>query len=316
MKRRTFLQQTAILSAALSQPAALFAKAPLLNSVGLGLFSLPKMLDANVEGALSLLGQLGYAEIETYGPYSFSTDKAKASWNAVTPQLGFSGSGFFGRTAADFLKVAKANGLRIPSMHTDLDSLLTRMGPLAEAAHVLGARYVVLPAIPDEFRKTTEDYHTIAETFNKIGAAAKKEGIAFAYHNHGYGLNRTEGKMPLDIIFAETDPSLVFFEMDIFWTVAGGIDPVELLTKHKGRYKMMHVKDMKEKKQFAGDGGDARQWISLFPYMTACGNGVLPLRDIIATAKKNGTDHFFVEQDMVASPETALKQSVDFLKSL
>jgi sugar phosphate isomerase/epimerase len=316
MKRRTFLQQTALLSAALYDPAALFAKTPLLNTVGLGLFSLPKMLDTNFDAALSLLEKLGYAEVETYGPYPFSTDKAKASWNAVTPQLGFSGSGFYGRSAADFLSAAKARGLRIPSMHTDLDTLLTRMGPLAEAAHVLGARYVVLPAIPDEFRKTTDDYHKIASTFNSIGAAAKKEGIAFAYHNHGYGLFRQEGKMPIDIIFAETDPSLVYFEMDIFWTVAGGIDPIELLTKHKGRYKMMHVKDMKEKKQFSGDGGDARQWISLFPYMTACGNGVLPLREIIETARKNGTEHFFIEQDMVASPETALKQSIDYLKSL
>ena len=144
----------------------------------------------------------------------------------------------------------------------------------------------------------------------------KKEGIRFAYHNHGYGLNKVNGVMPLDIIFDQTDPNSVYFEMDIYWTMAGGADPVQLFEKHKGRYKMVHAKDMKESKRFAGDGGDPSQWISLFPYMTSCGEGVFDLPKILTAAKQNGVDHFFVEQDMVQSPEIALKKSADYLKSL
>ncbi|MDI1306329.1 MAG: sugar phosphate isomerase/epimerase [bacterium] len=317
MKRRQFLQSTALFSvASLINANELFAKNPLINKVGLGLFSIPKMLENDFDGAFAMLAKMGYKEVECFGPYEFSTEKAKASWNAVTPQLGFKGSGFFNKTTADFFKAAKSNGISIPSMHTDLDTLSNNMGQLAEAAHLIGAKYVVLPSIPDNERKNLDDYKRVAEKFNSIGAEAKKEGIRFAYHNHGYGLNNVNGVMPLNIIFDQTDPSLVYFEMDLYWTIAGGADPVELFKKHKDRYKMVHIKDMKEAKRFAGDGGDASQWISLFPYMTSCGEGVLDLPTILTAAKQNGVEHFFVEQDMVQSPEIALKKSIDYLKSL
>jgi sugar phosphate isomerase/epimerase len=78
----------------------------------------------------------------------------------------------------------------------------------------------------------------------------------------------------------------------------------------------MHVKDMKQAKQFSGDGGEAKQWIELFPFMTTAGDGVLDLKSIINQAQKSGVKHFFVEQDMVAEPEIALKKSIDYLKSL
>lgn len=317
MKRRQFLQSTALFSVvSLVNANSLFTKTPLIDKVGLGLFSVPKLLENDFEAAFTLLAKMGYEEVECFGPYEFSTDKAKASWNAVTPQLGFKGSGFFNKSANDFLKAAKSNGITIPSMHTDLDTLLTNMGPLAETANLIGAKYVVLPSIPYEERKTLDDYKKVADKFNIIGDAAKKEGIRFAYHNHGYGLNKVNGVMPLDIIFDQTDPNSVYFEMDIYWTMAGGADPVQLFEKHKGRYKMVHAKDMKESKRFAGDGGDPSQWISLFPYMTSCGEGVFDLPKILSSAKQNGVDHFFVEQDMVQSPEIALKKSADYLKSL
>lgn len=317
MNRRNFLNSAGILTmAGLVNTNQLFAQPGLINKVGLGLFSIPQMLDSNFNGAFEMLAKIGYKEIEMFGPYPFSTTKAKASWDAITPNLGFKGSGYFGKQPKEFLTAAKSNGIRIPAMHTDLDTLSNQMGLLAEAANQMGAKYVVLPSIPDENRKTLEDYKRTAALFNKIGAEAKQYGVRFAYHNHGYGLQIDNGKMPLDIIFDETDPGLVFFEMDLYWTMAGGADPVELFKKHPGRYKMMHVKDMKEQKRFAGNGGDASQWIALFPYMTSAGEGVFDLPTILKAAKENGVQHFFVEQDMVAAPEIALKKSFDFLKTL
>ncbi|MCP9757372.1 sugar phosphate isomerase/epimerase, partial [Lacihabitans sp. CCS-44] len=63
-----------------------------------------------------------------------------------------------------------------------------------------------------------------------------------------------------------------------------------------------------------GDGGNASQWIPLFGNMTTAGDGILDLKGIIKKAKEIGVEHYFVEQDMVASPEIALKRSLDFLK--
>lgn len=317
MNRRKFVKNAGLLSLAAASNANLFAQQnKLINNIGLGLFSIPKKLDTNFEEALSMVASMGFKEVELYGPYDFSTEKAKNNWNAITPQLGFKGSGFFGKSAAEVLKVTKSNGISIPSLHTDIDTLQKNTAPLLDAANLVGAKYVVLPSIPDEYRQTLDDYKKTAAIFNQIGENAKKQGIRFAYHNHGYGLQKKNGSMPIDIIFDETDPSLVYFEMDLYWTVAGGVDPVELLTKHKGRYKMMHVKDMKEKKTFAGDGGNATQWIALFPYMCSAGDGVIDLPMILRVAKQNGVDHFFVEQDMVANPEMALKKSIDFIRSI
>ena len=79
---------------------------------------------------------------------------------------------------------------------------------------------------------------------------------------------------------------------------------------------MIHVKQIEKKVRFSGDGGDPKQWIELFPYMTTAGNGVLDLKSILGKAKQSGVEHFFVEQDMVAEPEIALKKSYDYLASL
>ena len=317
LNRRNFIQNASLLSlGTIANPKALFAKDHLLNKVGIQLFSVPKMLTNNFDGALKMLSGIGYKEIEMYGPYTFSTDLAKKYWNSVTPQLGFDGSGYFGHSQSEIINIMKAHGFKVPSMHTDIDTLEKNMGALSDAANKIGAKYVVLPSIPDDHRKTLDDYKRTADAFNKIGENAIKHGIRFAYHNHGYGLKVTNGQMPLDIILNGTDPKLVYLEMDLYWTTAGGANPIELLKKHSGRYKMMHIKDMKQKVRFSGDGGEAGQWISLFPNMCSAGEGVIDLPNILKVAKENGMEHFFVEQDMVASPEIALKKSFNYLKGL
>lgn len=288
----------------------------LLKKIGIQFFSLPKMLEKDLAGSLSMLSKMGYQQVELYGPYSFSTEIAKQHWAAVTPSLGFSGSGYFGHTAAEMKTMLTDHGLTAPSMHTDLDTLQIRMDKLGEAAQILGHEYVVLPAIPEDKRKTLDDYKKMADIFNKIGESAKKAGTKFAYHNHGYGLKEVDGQVPLKLILDGTDPELVFLEMDLYWTTAGGIDPVTLLENYKNRYRMMHVKDMVKKVHFSGDGGDPKQWIELFPYMTTAGSGVLDLKTILAKATESGVKYFFVEQDMVAQPEVALKKSYDYLASL
>jgi sugar phosphate isomerase/epimerase len=293
-----------------------FRKSNLLRKIGIQLFSLPKLLEKDFRAAIKILSQMGYSEIEMYGPFPFSANEAKESWNRVTPSLGFSGSGYFGLKAEEVKKIFKENKISTPSIHTDLVTLQKNMNELGEAGHTLGFEYVGLPAIPPDKRKKLDDYKRMADEFNSIGESAKKVGLKFSYHNHGYGLKEMEGKIPLSVILENTDPTLVFFEMDIYWTSAGGADPVLYLKNYPGRYHLMHVKDMKEKKQFSGDGGDSGQWIELFPYMTTAGEGVLDLKAIITEAQKSGVKHFFVEQDMVNEPEVALKKSIDYLKSL
>lgn len=317
MNRRNFIRASAALTTlGLLESKSLLANPAMLDKIGIQLFSLPKVLEKDFHGGINMLSKMGYREIEMFGPFPFSAQKAIDSWAAVTPLLGFSGSGYFGLTAAEVKKIMDENKISVPSVHTDFETLRTRMSQLAEAAHTIGFKYVVLPSLPAENRKTLDDYKKTIDIFNKIGEQAVKSGLRFGYHNHGYGLQEVEGKIPVQMIIENTDPKYVFLEMDLFWTVAGGVDPIAWLQKYPGRYKMMHVKNMKQKVKFSGDGGDSQQWIELFPQMSTADTGALDLKSIIGAAKKSGVEHFFVEQDMVQQPEVALKKSIDYLKSI
>lgn len=301
-------------------PQGIFAKpfpfVELLGDVGIQLFSLPKTLEADFAAGMKLLANMGYTEIEMFGPYPFSVEAAHQRWEAVTPMLGFSGSGYFGHTAKEIKAIYDDNGLKVIAMHTDLVTLENHIENFSNARDILGFEYLILPAIPDERRKTMDDYKRMADTFNTIGKNAKKMGLKFAYHNHGYGLNTVDGQIPFEVMIDATDPDVVFLEMDVFWTTAGNADPATYLKKYSGRYRCMHLKDMKEIKTFSGDGGDAGQWIELFPNMASAGEGVIDFKQLLPIAKANGVKHFFVEQDMVHKPEVALQKSYDYLSSL
>jgi len=313
MKRRHFIQSTLT---GTSMLAALAAMAISPKKVGIQLFSLPKMLEKNFGDSIRMLAQMGYQSLELYGPYPFSSPEAHASWNAITPMLGFSGSGYFGQSAEQLKNTLKENKMSVPSIHTDLITLQKNMSAVGEAAAQIGFEYAAIPSLPDHLRKTLDDYKRTADEFNRVGEAARKVGVKFAYHNHGYGLQELEGKIPLKLLLESTDPDLVFFEMDVFWTPAGGANPVEYLKTYGNRYHLMHLKDMREKRRFSGDGGDPKQWMELFPYMTTAGDGVLDLKAIITQAQKAGVKHYFVEQDLVADPPVALKRSITYLQKL
>jgi sugar phosphate isomerase/epimerase len=287
---------------------------PPLNRIGVQLFSIPHILEKDFAGTMKMLSKLGYKEIEFYGPYSFSATEDIERWKDVTPSLGFSGSGYFGLTVQQVKKILDDNGLASPSMHTGLFTLEKRMGEMAEAARVLGTKYVILPSA--QTQSSLDGYKQQAEQFNKIGALAAKHGVRFAYHNHGNGLKEMEGKIPMELILEQTDPNLVFMQMDIYWTTAAGVDPVSYLDKYPGRFRLMHIKDMIKKVSFSGDGGDSKQWIELFPYMTDAGSGVLDLKTILSHAQKSGMEHFIVERDLAPNPEEALGKARQYLAGL
>ncbi len=323
MKRRDFVKSAGILSSVSLIPFGGFAARDLdfyndslIEEVGIQLFSVPLMLEKDFEKGIELLSNMGFKKLELYGPYPFSSVSNKEHWAALTPRLGFSGSGYFGKTETEIKRILDKYGLSVPSIHTDLDTLENHMIDLAKAKDTLGFEYIVLPALPPEKRASMNDYRKTADLFNSIGKSARQAGLKFAYHNHGYGLNELEGQIPMQYLIENTDPDWVFLEMDLFWTTAGRAEPLEYLKNYPGRYHLMHVKDMKSKQNFSGDGGDPGQWMELFPYMCSAGEGVLDLEKIIPQAIESGVKHFIVEQDMVQDPAVALQKSIDYLKSL
>jgi sugar phosphate isomerase/epimerase len=63
-------------------------------------------------------------------------------------------------------------------------------------------------------------------------------------------------------------------------------------------------------------GGDAKQWIELFPNIADAGSGVLDLPAILQQARQSGVAHFFVERDRAPNAEETLRKSHDYLAAL
>ncbi len=85
----------------------------------------------------------------------------------------------------------------------------------------------------------------------------------------------------------ESDPALVDFELDLYWAVRAGHNPLDLFKKHPGRFTMWHLKDMDK---------DNRE------LNTEIGKGTIDFKAIFSQAKLSGMQHFFVEQETNYSP--------------
>ena len=170
-----------------------------------------------------------------------------------------------------------------------------------EDAKAIGHDYMVLAYLTPPERKSLDDYKKIAENLNKAGEVCKKAGIQLCYHNHEFEFEAMNGQLPFDILTGETDAGLVKIELDLYWAMVAGQDPVALFKKHKGRIALWHVKDMDKtpKKNF-----------------TEVGNGVIDFTTIFKNAKTSGMKHFFVEQDVCpGSPFDSISQSIGYIKS-
>ncbi len=139
-----------------------------------------------------------------------------------------------------------------------------------------------------------------AQRLNEAGELTKKAGIQMAYHNHDFEFKDFGGQTGYDILLKETDPKLVKMEMDIYWIVRGGTDPVTLFKKHPGRFALWHVKDM--------DKANPK-------LNTEIGTGSINFRKIFANAKLAGLDYAFVEQEnFKIDPYQSIAQSAVYLK--
>ena len=242
------------------------------KSVGLQLYSLREELPKDVKGTIAKVAKAGFAEVETYG---FS----------IKDQ-------FWGLTPAEFKKLLDENGLKAPSGHYGLGSYLTdgnteELKAAIAAAKVLGSEYVTIPWLDESIRKTADDYKKLAVKINAAGKLAKGAGIRLAYHNHNFEFEKQGDTTGYEILLKETDKNLVDFELDLYWVVRSGNDPIKLFKENPGRFTMWHVKDMDKTN----------------PALNAeVGTGSINFKPIFAEAKLSGMKHFFVEHETNYKP--------------
>jgi len=264
MNRREFIYLSA---------ATLASRSPKLHGatkskpIGLQMYTVRDLAEKDLAHVLSAVAKIGYKEVELY-------------WN------------LYSRPAGELRKMLDDHGLRAPSGHVDYNGFETKL----DYARTLGLEYVVCPMLPEQMWNSVDGYKRAAQQFNTWGEMAKKLGMRFAFHNHNYEFKRLGDITGFELIVKETDPELVWLELDCYWLTQAGRDPVEELKRYAGRARMVHIKDRKP-------GFPASQVKdAAAEHFTEVGTGTINWKAVIATANKIGVEHFFVEQDSTERP--------------
>jgi sugar phosphate isomerase/epimerase len=209
---------------------------------------------------------------------------------------------FWGMKNTEFKKYLDDIGLVIVSSHCDIDKDFEQK---AGEASAIGMKYLLSAWVGPQ--KSLDDYKKIADKFNKRGEVCKKAGLRFAYHNHDYTFTKQEGQFPQDILMLSTDKDTVDFEMDIYWVVTGGQDPVTWLKKYPNRFKLAHIKDRKKNVPLSNKDASC-----------IVGQGEIDFPKILNVGKDTGFEYYIVEQELYenTTPLLAAKADADYLKQL
>jgi sugar phosphate isomerase/epimerase len=209
----------------------------------------------------------------------------------------------------------KQTKLKPVSLHIDTSYFfkdIDKLNPTLDDAKAKGIQYVVCPYIAPADRGGVEVIKKLADTLNKTGERAKAAGLKLCYHNHAFEFEPVAGTSDrlLDVLMKNTDPKLVGLEFDIMWAQVGGVPPVEVFEKYKGRTPLVHLKNVTKMPP---------QYTERVPKeaFQSVGTGVIDIAPVLRAAMAAGAKHFFVEQDQTpGNPLDSLKQSADYLKKL
>lgn len=237
-------------------------------------------------------------------------DKYSAAME-VARKIGYDGielAGFSGYEPATLRKRAEELGLDIPSVHIGFDQVFPFLPPqpwgpdtfsqaqdvvyspvgVVQIARALcgptrdvGARFATIAGGGKLNFTTVDNVMKFADALNKANVIAKEKGVALSFHPHAPEFTPIEGgKVPFDLIVANTDPS-IRYELDVYWSLLGsGEAPDKTINRFAPRLALFHLKDMDKEKKIATPG-----------------EGTIDFAAIKAAAQKVQAPYFFVERD-------------------
>ncbi len=258
---------------------------------GVQLYEVRNLIAATptAEGLATILGQIaaiGYAEVEGF------------------PSV-------YKYPAKDLKKMVDDHGLKLTSGHFDF----AKLDEMVEYAAEAGMEHMVCPFTPQEFWGSAEGFARAADRFNKVATKAKAAGLKFGYHNHNYEFKKLPAVNGVvddafTVLLREFS-SDVTVELDVFWAVAGGADPIALLKQYPEKIRLIHMKDRTAAAPVgAPPSGEASQF-------TEMGAGTIDWKGVLALSKQHGITKYFMDQDGVSIPVMdSLAKSFEFLKNV
>ncbi len=223
------------------------------DQISLQLYTVREETARDMPGTLRRISEIGYPAVEFAGYGDLSPQELK--------------------TVIDDL------GLRASGAHVPFDSWETDPEPVITDMHTLDCAHAILPMAPPEYRSDEAQVARLTESLNRWGELCRHEGVTFSYHNHDFEFAPLGGTTMWDVLVRETDPGLVYLELDLYWVRYGGADPDPLV----------HMKDM------ASD--DQRSDLPV-------GEGIMPWTSLLEAADAAGVEWYVAEQD---NPRDALE---------
>ncbi len=280
--RRDFLKKSAVSSALLSMGwlPSCNGNPHKLNEIGLIGGVIREEIEKDYRATLRKVADIGY----TY--YEFGN--------------------FLGPSLEDFTLFLKEIGLVPLAGGNSLAQMIKKdeLKKMVDDALALDKKYMVCywPWMDGGENKTLDDFKIASEQMNQLGEQCNRMGIRFAMHNHDKEFVPVEGyRWGYEVMLRETDPKLVTMQLDLYWIIKGGGDPLTLFEEYPGRYEMFHVKDM--------DDTEEKRY-------TCPGDGIIDFKPIFAKSRQAGVKYYIVEIDRHPEPMQCIEDSYHYLKNL
>lgn len=246
------------------------------KTVGLQLYSLRAAMSKSPLKTLKKVSAMGYKTLETA-----SYDDGK----------------IYGYTPEELSEIAADLGMTVSSAHVSLalptdgfDEAMVWWDKCLDTQAAAGCNYVIFPWTPPI--ESLDQLNSYCDYFNKVGELAKTKGLRFGFHNHAGEFKSIDGNVILDYMIANTDPTNVLFELDVYWAQRGGVSPVEYIEKYMGRIPVLHIKDE----------------------TTIGGSGTIDFQSIFEAAYRSGMESYYVEVERYdTTPEKDVAASCDYL---
>lgn len=211
------------------------------ENLSVQLYTVREMIAEDLNGTLERIASLGLTQVEPYHLMGFPAlgeALSQAGLTAPTAHAGFLGDGSIAETA--------------------------------ERAAALGIGTIIDPYVAPDKWLTADDVKKTADALNSAAEVAAQYGVTVGYHNHSHEVeNVIDEVTPLEFFTRHLADNVVL-EIDTFWVAAGGIDPVDYLSKFGDRVVAIHVKDGKISKDTLDQ--------------LAVGAGEMPIAQVLAAA--------------------------------
>ncbi|NKI28019.1 sugar phosphate isomerase/epimerase [Arenibacter sp. 6A1] len=275
--RKDFLIQTGLLAAGtVLLPSFTMLPNNQEKNLGVQLYTFRNEMAADAVGTLKKIAALGIKQIET--------------------ALSQNGR-YYGLQPKEMKKVCEDLGMTLRSGHVALDDQWQQS--MDEAAES-GQEYLLCSSLPFK-GQTISNYKRVAEAFNKAGEECKKRNLKFGYHNHDYEFDTHKGKVLFDVLLDNTQPDLVYMELDLGWVVVAGKDPIDYFERYEGRFPLWHLKDMDMTKKES----------------TEFGKGGLDIPKMLRHKKASGLQYIFIEQEEYSStPFESMAHNMAYMNNM